>query len=233
MATAFTGSPYVVVAEGVGRIMLRYGHGSGGVHMTHFSSNMVYRHYSVNVSFSKNVPLEQQLAILKRKLATSKKNYSEYRIKRNSSRLPCDFYFWDNKIRDERNNIAKIESKIAKLERKKERKNLPQEKPAKNNSCKKRKQQVLQYKTINQNGNKKAPPAIQYDKYPRTNKADLPKKVQAMWDAIQTMCPYATIVAYGTWLFITGTTGDDWPGLKALGCRYDKKRKCVFYAPRK
>ena len=213
--------------------MLKYGHGSGGVHMTHFSNNMVYRHYSVNVSFSKNVPLEQQLAILKRKLATSKKKYGEYRIKRNSSRLPCDFYFWDNKMRDERNNIAKIESKIVKLERRKERKNLPQEKPAKNNSCKKRKQQVLQYKPINQNGNKKAPPADADHKYPLTNKADLPKPVQAMWDAIQTMCPYATIVAYGVWLFVTGTTDDDWPGLKALGCRYSKKRDCVYYAPNK
>ena len=133
----------------------------------------------------------------------------------------------------ERSNITLIESEIANLEREIERKNSPQEKPAKNNSCKKRKQQVLQYKPINQNSYKKAPPAIQYDKYPLTNKADLPKKVQAMWDAIQTMCPYATIVAYGTWLFITGTTDDDWSGLKALGCRYDKKRKCVFYAPRR
>ena len=224
--------------------MLKYGHGSGGVHMTHFTNNIEYRHYGVNVSLSKQLTPKQQIAILKRKLAARKKKHSEYLSKRNRSRLPVDFYFWDNKMRDERNNIAKIESKIKQLEKRIGQKGLPQEQTAKNNSCKKRKQEDSQKQDHQAkcnsstyivprsivDGNKKAPPAAKDHKYPQTNKADLPKKVQAMWEAIQTMCPYATIVAYGVWLYITGTTDDDWPGLRALGCRYSKKRKCVYYA---
>lgn len=66
-------------------------------------------------------------------------------------------------------------------------------------------------------------------KYARTNKADLSKSTQQVWDAIKKAIPAATIVAYGSWLYITGTVKEDWATLKQFGCRWSRRRNCAYF----
>ena len=68
------------------------------------------------------------------------------------------------------------------------------------------------------------------NKYARTVKGDLPKSQQEKWDAIKAAVPSCNIVAYGTWLYVTGTNKNDMPSLKAMGGRWSKRRQCVYFA---
>lgn len=76
---------------------------------------------------------------------------------------------------------------------------------------------------------KKAARAEKDNKYARTNKADLSKSTQQVWDAIKKAIPAATIVAYGSWLYITGTEKTDWATLKQFGCRWSRRRNCAYF----
>lgn len=76
---------------------------------------------------------------------------------------------------------------------------------------------------------KKAARAEKDNKYARTNKADLSKSTQQVWDAIKKAIPAATIVAYGSWLYITGTVKEDWATLKQFGCRWSRRRNCAYF----
>ena len=75
----------------------------------------------------------------------------------------------------------------------------------------------------------KATRAEKDTKYARTNKADLSKSTQQVWDAIKKAIPAATIVAYGSWLYITGTVKEDWATLKQYGCRWSRRRNCAYF----
>ena len=76
---------------------------------------------------------------------------------------------------------------------------------------------------------KKAARAEKDNKYARTNKGDLSKSTQQVWDAIKKAIPTATIVAYGSWLYITGTVKEDWATLKQYGCRWSRRRNCAYF----
>ena len=76
---------------------------------------------------------------------------------------------------------------------------------------------------------KKAVRAEKDNKYGRTNKGDLSKSTQQVWDAIKKAIPAATIVAYGSWLYITGTVKEDWATLKQFGCRWSRRRNCAYF----
>lgn len=76
---------------------------------------------------------------------------------------------------------------------------------------------------------KKAARAEKDNKYARTNKSDLSKGTQQVWDAIKKAIPAATIVAYGSWLYITGTEKTDWATLKQFGCRWSRRRNCAYF----
>jgi hypothetical protein len=76
---------------------------------------------------------------------------------------------------------------------------------------------------------KKAARAEKDNKYARTNKSDLSKSTQQVWDAIKKAIPAATIVAYGSWLYITGTVKEDWATLKQYGCRWSRRRNCAYF----
>ena len=76
---------------------------------------------------------------------------------------------------------------------------------------------------------KKAARAEKDSKYARSNKGDLSKSTQQVWDAIKKAIPAATIVAYGSWLYITGTVKEDWATLKQFGCRWSRRRNCAYF----